>query len=384
MKTFLSTVLIIVSLLLYVPPTKCFGLDESQYVIGGIFPLTGYLSWLGEYKKKAAELKVELINKSGGINNKRVKLIIYDDKSSPEEAAKITQRLISKDKAIAIIGTASVPISGAVASLANKNKVPTIIGSGYEIDPERDPYIFNTAHKTDFAVARPFEYFNKNGIKRVALLMPLGALGEVGSKIARKYAGDYDIDIVGEEKFDIHSPDVTAQLSKLKMLNPDAIFSFCTGEPAALVARNMAQLNMKIPLLVSHGNATPGFLKLVSTVDVPILVPAGRAAIPTEIEDNDPCKKVILEFNQKHIEKYREPVTYYSAEMVDALSILAYVLNQIRDSSGPNIKNAIENLKNFVGMQGIYNFSKRDHYGTSLSDMLVLKVTRGKFQVVLK
>jgi branched-chain amino acid transport system substrate-binding protein len=357
---------------------------KAPYKIGGIFPLTGYLSWLGEYKKKGSELKVELINKAGGINGRPLELVVYDDQSSPETASRVAQRLVSKDEVIAMIGTASVPISGAVASIGNRYKIPTIIGSGYEVDPKKDSYVFNTAHKTDFAVERPFQYFKEKGITKVALLMPIGPLGELGGGLARKYAPKYGITIVGEERFDVKSPDVTAQLAKLRTLGPQAVFSFCTGEPAALVARNMAQLGMNIPVLVSHGNANPGFLKLVSNVNIPIIVPAGRAAAPDSIADSDPCKKVIVDFNKAHQQKFGEPANYYSAEMVDAVDIIAAALKVAPSAEGDKLRDAIEKTKGFVGMNGIYNFSPTDHHGTVVQDMMVLTIKDGKWQVLLK
>lgn len=357
---------------------------KKPYVVGGIFPLTGYLSWLGEYKKKGAELKVELINEAGGVNGIPIKLVIYDDQSSPEQAAKVAQRLITKDGAIALVGTASVPISGAVASIANKERIPALIGSGYEVDPKKDKFVFNCAHKTDFAVERPFEYFKSLGITRLGLLMPIGSLGELGSKLARQYAPKYGITIVGEEKFDIKAPDVTAQLAKLRAQNVEAIFSFSTGEPAALVARNMAQLNMKIPLLVSHGNASPGFLRLVKDLDLPIIVPSGRATLPEQLPDTDPCKKVIIDFSKRHEKKYGEPANYYSAEMVDAIAILAEAIKRAGSTDGEKLVTAIENLRNFVGMQGIYNFSENDHHGTSVTDMMVLTIKDGRWKLVLR
>lgn len=375
-------VIFFASFVLLINPS--YGAAKKSHVIGGIFPLTGYLSWLGEYKKKGSELKVELINEAGGVKGTPLKLVVYDDQSSPEQAAKIAQRLITKDKAIVLIGTASVPISGAVASIANKEKVPAIIGSGYEVDPKKDRFVFNSAHKTDFAVARPFEYFKKKGITKVALLMPIGSLGELGSNLARKYAPSYGITIIGEENFDVKAPDVTSQLAKLRTLNPEAIFSFCTGEPAALVARNMAQMNMTIPLLVSHGNANPGFLRLVKDIKVPILVPSGRATVPDAIPDSDPCKKIIVDFSKKHEAKYGEPANYYSAEMVDAVAIIAEVLKRTNSTKGEAIRDGIENLKNFVGMQGVFNFSPNDHHGTVVEDMMVLGIKEGKWDVVLK
>lgn len=352
--------------------------------IGGIFPLTGALSWLGEYKKKGAELKVELINKAGGVLGRKLELITYDDQSSPETASRVAQRLVSKDGVIAMIGTASVPVSGAVGSIAAKSKVVAIIGSGYEVNAQKEPFLFNTAHKTDFAVARPFEYYKSKSISKVALLMPIGPLGELGSTLARKYAPDYGITIVGEEKFDIKAADLTAQLAKLRTLNPQAVFSFCTGEPAALVARSMDQMGMNIPVLVSHGNANPGFLKFVANLKLPILVPAGRAAAPDAVADSDPCKKVVVEFSREHQQKYGEPANYYSAEMVDAIDLIAAGLKKTASDDPAKLRDAIEQIKGFVGMNGIYNFSPTDHHGTVLSDMMVMTPKDGKWAVLLK
>ena len=368
------------ALLIWAGPAKA----ADTYKIGGIFPLTGSLSWLGEYKKKGAELKVELINKAGGVNGHKLELISYDDQSSPETASGAAQRLVSKDQVVAMIGTASVPVSAAVAAIGAKNKIPVIVGSGYEVDAAKEPFLFNSAHRTDFAVARPYQYWQSKGITKVALLMPIGSLGELGSALGRKYAPTYGITIVGEEKFDIKAPDVTAQLAKLRTLNPQAVFSFCTGEPAALVARNMDQMGMKIPVLVSHGNANPGFLKFTAGLSLPILVPAGRSALPEAIPDSDPCKKVIVDFSRAHQQKYGEPANYYSAEMVDAVDLIAAGLKATGSDDPVKLRDAIEKIRGFVGMQGIFNFSPTDHHGTVLSDMMVITPKDGKWALLLK
>ncbi|HQP56812.1 MAG TPA: ABC transporter substrate-binding protein, partial [Syntrophorhabdus sp.] len=101
--------------------------DGNELLVGGIFSLTGYLSWSGDYKKKGAELKIEMINEAGGINGNRLKLVAYNDRSSPELAAKIAEMLVLKHRVVAMVGTGSLPISGAVARVANKYKVPTFL-----------------------------------------------------------------------------------------------------------------------------------------------------------------------------------------------------------------------------------------------------------------
>ncbi len=354
---------------------------KTPYKIGFIVPLTGYLSWLGEYMKKGAEVKVEMINRVGGVNGRLLEVISYDDQSSPETGTRHAQRLISRDEVVAIMGTGTAVVSGAVSSVANKSKVPAIIQSGYALS-DKETFTFNNAHPTDFAISRPMMYFQKKGISRVALLMPIGPLGELGSSIARKHAPTYKITIVGEEKFDVKAPDVTTQLAKLRTLNPQAIMAFTTGEPAALLARNMAQMGMNIPLVVSHGNATPGFLKLVAQTPGTVIVPSGKIMALGSLADNDPTKKVVMEFAREYQKKYGEPANYYSGQQADAVALIAEGLRVTKSDDPVKLRDAIENIKNFPGCNGVYNMSPTDHQGTRTEDMILLTIKDGKWAVL--
>ena len=354
----------------------------KPYKIGFVCPLTGSLSWLGDYMKKGADLKVEMINRAGGVNGRPIQLITYDDQSSPEQGTRVAQRLIASDGVIALMGTGTATVSGAVSSVANKEKVPAIIQSGYELSA-KETFTFNNAHKTDYAMKRPLMYFGKKGINKIALLMPIGPLGEIGSSTIRDFAPGQKITILGEEKFDIKAPDVTAQLAKLRALNPQAIFSFCTGEPAALVARNMAQMGMgNIPLVVSHGNASPGFLKLVGQTQAYVIVPAGKILHPEAIAANDPSKKVIMEFAAEFQKKYGEPAVYYAGQQADAVALIAEGLKASKSDDPVKLRDAIEGIKNFAGCNGMYSISPTDHQGNRMEDMALFTPKGGKWAAV--
>ncbi|HQM24884.1 MAG TPA: ABC transporter substrate-binding protein [Syntrophorhabdus sp.] len=351
--------------------------DGNELLVGGIFSLTGYLSWSGDYKKKGAELKIEMINEAGGINGNRLKLVAYDDRSSPELAAKIAEMLVLKHRVIAMVGTGSLPISGAVARVANKYKVPTFLNSGYTIDPLSDLFVFNTSHKTEFAVAGSFGHFVERGINRIALLMPRGPLGDLGSWLGRQVGRELGIKIVGEERFDVSVPEMTSQLERLKSLKPLALFSFVTGEPAARLVTKMAQLGMNISLLVSHGNANPAFLKLVSRAPIPIIVPSGRTMILDSIPEEDPCRNKMTDFGERHTRRFGEPANYCSAESADAIDLLAEGLRSSGRPDGRILRDAVEAIKQFEGMQGVYDLSPIDHYGTQVEHMVLLDVQDG-------
>lgn len=346
---------------------------SDSYTIGGVYPLTGGLSWLGEYYKKAAELQVDLINQNGGVNGRQLRLVAYDDQSTPEGAARAAQRALSRDKAVAIVGTASVPMSGAVATVARENQVPAIIASGYYVDPAKDPFVFNSAHQTDYAVERPFKHFAQADQKNIALLMPVGPLGDLGITAAESAAAKHGLTIVASERFNPQSPDLTAQLATLRTRKPDVVFSFVTGESAAMVARNMQQIRFNVPLLVSHGNATPGFLKMVAPLNADIIVPSGQLGAPEAIPASAPNHTLITTFEKAHQQRYGEAGNYFSGMAADAILLVAEGLRKAPSAEGTALRDAIASIQGMPGYGGVYRMSAQDHHGTSADDLILLK-----------
>ena len=350
---------------------------HEELRIGGIFSLTGYLSWSGRHKRKAAELKVDMINEAGGVQGRPLKLISFDDQSLPAQASRIAEDLVFRHRVAAMVGTGTLPISRAVARIANRYRTPAFINSGYAIDPVNDLFVFNTAHKTEFAIACSFQYFAERGIDRLALLMPEGPLGDLGHWLGKRLAERVGIRIVGEERFDVSDARVGPQLQRLRSLRPFAFFSFVTGQPAASVAETMAAMGLNQPLLVSHGNANPRFLKLVSHSCVPIIVPSGKTMAQDTIAEDDPCRKVVLDFNERHLKRFGEPANYYSAELADAIDLIAEGFRQSGDGDSERLREAVENVRDFRGMQGSYNLSPIDHYGTGIEQIVLLLVHNG-------
>ena len=356
--------------------------DKEPYKIGAVLPLTGPVSWLGGLADEGTKLKVEMINKAGGINGHPLKLITYDSQSKPEEANMVAQRLITRDQVVAIIGDGSVPIAAPVFALGNQKKIPVFFACGYAIDTQKEPFSFNQSHPTEFAVARPFKYFKEKEMTKVAFLMVVGSLGELGSRIGNKVAKEYGITVVGEEKFEAQATDVTPQLTKLRGLKPDVIFSFTTGEPAAMIARNMAQVNMTIPLLVSHGNASPGFLKMVGDLPTMVIVPSGKITVVDQVPDSDQAKKVLQAFNKLYMERFKTPATYYAGQSADGVALIAEALRIAKSGDPVKVRDALEGIRNFVGNNGVFNMSQKDHQGTRLEDMVNVTIKNGKWQLL--
>jgi branched-chain amino acid transport system substrate-binding protein len=354
--------------------------SDNELRIGGIFSLTGYLSWSGRHKRKAAELKVEMINREGGVNGRSLRLIAFDDQSGAENASRIAEDLVFRHRVTALVGTGTLPISKAVARVANRFRVPAFVNSGYAIDPASDLFVFNTAHKTEFAVSCAFQYFLERGIDRLGLLMPYGPLGDLGSWLGRRLAARMGLRVVEEERFDARNGTPILQLRRLRNLKPGALFSFVTGSPAASVAEGMKSAGFAIPLLVSHGNANPRFLKLLSHNPVPIIVPSGWTTAMETIPEDDPSLRIVTEFNDQHLRRYGEPANDYSAESADAIDLLAEGLRLAGDSDNERVRDAVESITGFQGVRGNYHLSPIDHHGTGIEQIVLLTIRNGEWQ----
>jgi branched-chain amino acid transport system substrate-binding protein len=331
--------------------------------------------------KNAAELRAEIIQGNNLLRGHPLRLIVCDDHSSPEKAAKIAEKLVTRAGVSAIIGTCSQTISSVVTPVGNVCQVPTIITSGFDVDYYKDRYIFNTSHQAEIMIEHSFEYLKNNlGISSVGLLMPINLLGELGSALAIKLGKKHGIRVVCHENFNPDSPSITKHVAMLRASGPQAVFAYVTGEPAARVAKAMACLHMTVPLLISHGNANTFFLKSVDHLPITILVPAGQTMSPEQMSRDNPCRRVIVKFNETHMQKYDQPVDYCSAASSDAIGLVSEGFRVSESFYGPDLREAIEKIGQFEGMEGVYSFSSNNHYGRELGQLVMLRLKDGCWQ----
>ena len=102
-------------------------LAQDSIKIGFMYVLSGRGAVFGEVAKKGAELAIEKINSSGGVNGKNVVGIFEDDQGKPEIALELAKRFVQKDRVDAIIGIVTSSVAEAIAPLAAELKIPLII-----------------------------------------------------------------------------------------------------------------------------------------------------------------------------------------------------------------------------------------------------------------
>ncbi|MBW1975853.1 MAG: ABC transporter substrate-binding protein [Deltaproteobacteria bacterium] len=357
-------------------------LAAGAYKVGAVFSVTGVASFLGEPEKKTVEMVVEKVNASGGINGHPVELILYDDESDTTKATLAVKRLIKKDNVLVIIGPTRSGESLAVAPIAEKAKVPLIsCAASYKIvtPVEKRRWVFKTAHSDGHAVERIFEYMKNHGIKRVAILTVSTGFGASGREQLLKYAPKYGIEIVADERYGPKDTDLTAQFTKVRSLNPDAIVNWSIGPTQILSVKTWHNLGMnKIRLFQSHGFGSKKNLELAGDAANGVLFPISPVIVASLLPESHPQKKTVMDYVREYTSRYNEPVSSFGGHAWDAIQLALSALKEV----GPDrtkIRDYLENLKGFVGQSGVFNFSPNDHNGLSKKDLVMVEVVKGQW-----
>lgn len=373
------------ALSLLVLSSSAFGADvKDPYVIGGIFSITGPASYLGEPERNSLQMVAEEINSKGGINGHPLKLVIYDDEGDVTKARLHAEKLLQKDKALAIVGPSLTHTSMTVLEITQKAKMPLIscaAGAAITSPAKERFWVFKTAQTDQMAVSRIYAYCKKHNITKVAILTVSTGFGVAGKEQLTAQASKSGIEVVAQEVFGEKDTDMTPQLTKIKGTTAQAVICWGTGPAPALVAKNLKQLGLTIPLIQSHGAASKKFIELAGGDADGVILPAGKLVVYQQLPDTDPQKAVLKEYAEKYRAAFKAPESSFGGYAYDAQRMLNEALAKAGGDQA-KIRDALEGTKNFVGVSGVFNMSPEDHNGLTPEAFVMVKIQKGEFTLI--
>lgn len=351
---------------------------EGPIKIGAILSLSGPGSPIGIPERNALDMIVEQINKEGGIEGAKVEVIIEDDETNPAKATQAARKLIQQDQVVALIGSSVSPCSLAIKEVVDSEKVPLLcLSAANAITADRFEWIFRMPPRDAVAVEKVLTYLKEKGtFKKVAILHDSNAFGQSGADELSRRAPEFGIEIVGVEKYETNAPDLTSQLTKLKAKNPDALIVWGTNPGPAIAAKNMKQIGFNVPYFGSHGIANKKFIELAGDAAEGVIFPAGKVILPESIPAGDPQKALVDKFIADYKAKYNENPNTFAGHAYDAMLMLKKVI-PVAGLDRAKIRDELEKLSNFVGIDGVFNYSPTNHDGLTISDMVMIKIESG-------
>ena len=352
--------------------------------IGGLFSVTGPAAFIGDPAKKTLEMLVKETNRKGGINGMKVETVIYDTGGDPTKAVQLATRLIKDDNVTVIVGPSTTGESMAVIPRVEKAKIPMISSAagGKIVDPVKQ-WVFKTAASDHIAVEKLLNYVHSKNQKRIALLTVSDGFGTSGREQLKAYAAKQGFTIVADEVFAPKDTDMTPQLTKIRSIKPDALICWALNPGMAIITRSIKQLDIKLPLYMSHGTATIKYIELAGEAADGVVHPAGKMAIYDSLPHSDPQAKLLNDYYVEYKKLYGEEATTFGGYAYDAFQLIVSAVKK-GNTTPEQIRNGIEQSKNIASVSGIFTMTPKDHNGLDLSSLVMVKIIKGKWSMLTK
>jgi branched-chain amino acid transport system substrate-binding protein len=358
----------------------CAGAVAGTIKVGAIFAVTGPASFLGGPEARSAEMVVEKINKAGGINGDTIQLIIKDSAGSSEKAVSFAKQLIEEEKVVAIIGPSTSGESMAVKKVAEDGQTTLISCAAAEVivDPVAR-YVFKTPQKDSFAAQKIFEEMQRLKISTIAIAAGNDGFGKAGKEQLEKMAPAFGITVAASETYDSKATDLSALVAKLKADSSiQAVVNWSIVPAQAIIAKNMRQAGWQAPLFQSHGFGNIKYAQAAGAAAEGIIFPCGHLLVVDTLPDSHPQKALLLQYKTEYEARYKEDASAFGGYAFDAMNMVAAAIKQAGNDRA-KVRDAVEGLKNFAGVGGMFTFTPQDHNGLTIDSFAMLTVKDGKF-----
>lgn len=296
----------------------------AEIVVGQFGSLTGPEATFGISTKNGIELATEEQNNKGGVAGIKIKMVVEDDQGKPEEVSTVINKILSRDRPVALLGEVASTLSLTAAPLAQSNGVPMISPSSTNPKvTEQGDFIFRVCFIDPFqgeAMAK-FAY-NTKGLRKVAVFKDVKSDYSIGlGKFFMDTFTSLGGQIVAEEAYSKDDTDYKAQLTKIIATGPEAIFVPGYYTNVGLIANQARQLGFTGPLLGGDG------------WDSTELVKVGGDAIVggffTNHYSTDDPNPVVQDFIKKYEAKYKEKPDGLAALGYDSAKVLYAAMEKV-------------------------------------------------------
>jgi branched-chain amino acid transport system substrate-binding protein len=305
------------------------GNSNDELVIGEYGSLTGGEATFGGSTRDGVELAIAELTaqKQGKIGGLRVRVVVEDDQSKPEEAATAVQKLINQDRVIAVVGEVASSRSLAAAPICQQNTVPMISPSSTNPKVTQvGDYIFRMCFLDDFQGRCMARFATENlHLKRVAILTDKRNDYSVG---LTQYFGDAfktaGGQIVVEQSYSSGDQDFRAQLTSIKAAHPEAIYVPGYYTEVGLIGRQARELGITVPLLGGDGWESEQLLEI------------GGKALDNSYYTNhwalDAPDPKLQAFLKAYRDKYKKDPDAIGGLAYDAANVLIQSLEKLAES----------------------------------------------------
>jgi branched-chain amino acid transport system substrate-binding protein len=353
--------------------------EEIRIGVTGTF--TGPAASIGIPYKQAAEL---FPAKIGGLP---VKWILLDDAGDPGAAVRNARRFTDEEQVDAILGSTSPPGSIAMFDVAIESKTPQLSLSPVAVPAAKRSWIFSVPQAVPVMVSAVIDHMVANGVKTVGYIGFTDSWGDQNYAALTQLAAAKNITVVANERYNRVDTSVTAQILKILVAKPDAVFIGASGSPAVLPNLTLRDSGFEGRIYNSHGSVARAVLQAGGAAMEGSVAPTGPLMVVDELPDSYPTKKAAIDFISAYEAKWgkgtRSPFAGYAW---DAMLLISAAVPGAMRSAEPGtaefrdaLRKSLEAGKEIAGTHAVYHYTPEDHEGVDQRSRILVVVTGGAY-----
>jgi branched-chain amino acid transport system substrate-binding protein len=359
----------------------------AQVKVGVVTSATGPTALVGIPQKNSVPL---LPTKIGDLS---VEYISIDDGSDTTASVTAVKKLIAEQNIDALISPPGSPNVMAVLPFVAEAGVPTLapVGTAAAVLPmtEQKKWVFKTTQNDDLIARALVDHMAKTGIKTLGFIGLADPYGENWYKVMSELTAKAGIKIVANERFTRYDNSVTGQALKILAANPQAVLVGAPGAASVLPQKTLVDQGYRGKFYQTHGAAMDAFLKQGGKQVEGTILAASLMLVLPEIADSNPSKAIAAKYIADYKKLYNAEPATFGANVYDAGLLLQKAIPVAQKAGKPGTKefrsalrDALENTKELVGTQGVYNMTPADHSGFDERGRELITVKNGAWTLL--
>lgn len=332
--------------------------------IGFHAPQTGFAASDGKSATIGAELAVEQVNAAGGVNGKKLELVVYDDGAQPAQAIPIANKLIGQDQVtVAVSGSYSAPTRSA-ASLFQEAKIPYV--AAYAIHPDitrAGDYVFRTSFLGEIQGKAGAKLVGETLKKKRVVIVTLQ--NDFGTSLAagfKEAAPKFGLQIVNEYEYSMKDREFGALVAKVKSDNPEAVYASGYYFNAGPLVSQLKAAGVQAQIIGQEGYDSQKFIEIAG--------PAAEGVIITTSLDRDSDVAETKNFIEAFEKKAGFKADMVAASAHTAVMVAADGLKRAGSEDKAAIRDAIAKTS-LKASTGTISFNKLGEVQKSVQNQVV-------------
>jgi len=355
------------------------GITDNEILVGHLGPQTGPVATYDKIRM-GIESYFKYINENGGVHDRQLRLVAYDDQYQPGRTVQLTKRLVEEDQVFAMLANVCTPCNVATRARNERSGIPMIMtssGSRQFVDPPIPNYMGSSVANYEFEARVLTDYaVNQLDAKRIAIAYQNDDYGSPLAEAAAEALKQFDdVELVQEVNFQSSDSDLSTQAQRVRQSNPDAIITFSVPAPAAQFKKALHNVGVTEPhFLVSSVGGDSETLFNLAGEDV-WNGTISSAVIPKPDQGSD-------ESIDRYVERFSadfpdEPVSDWGQTGWATAEVFVEALKRTDSLTWDSFLDTFYTFNNWQGsMYAGVTFSEDNHYG--LTSMFITEARDGK------